>query len=93
MKYKEKRDLCSAGCGRKRRDGQRDCSECHRVAMRAYRKRKRLAAASDLLDRAARHLQQRIMPKMPRGEWKDVMEAKAMLIGLRLKAFNEGAAA
>jgi 50S ribosomal subunit-associated GTPase HflX len=31
--------LCSRGCGRERRRGQRECNVCHAATMRAYRQR------------------------------------------------------
>jgi len=35
--YKECSELCSYGCGRKRRKGQRVCSKCHAKEMRVAR--------------------------------------------------------
>jgi hypothetical protein len=37
MKYRPISKLCSRGCGRERRSGQRLCAECHAAMMRGYR--------------------------------------------------------
>lgn len=40
MKYREKSEMCSKGCGRKRAAGQRYCKECRAAAERSRRGRK-----------------------------------------------------
>lgn len=88
MKYKPVSELCK--CGKKRRNGQRDCAECHTAAMKESRRKKRTLDASSLLDRAQLHLLDRITPKMQRKDWKGVMDARALLIGKRLSLFSDG---
>ena len=52
MKYKDCSELCSYGCGRKRRPGQRVCKECHAREMRENRAKANGMDAKQTIERA-----------------------------------------
>lgn len=89
MKYREAGTLCSGGCGKERRKGQRDCAECHAKAMRTYRKKKVLRTGTEILDRASQHLAQQCWREMPKAEFKANMDARCLLVSLQIKVLNE----
>jgi hypothetical protein len=91
LKYKAKTETCSTkGCGGKPRKGQRDCKECHRLAMKAYRRKRSGRNPMEVLDRIQLHLAQRIGPKLPRAEFKGLQDARAILVAAQMDVFNAG---
>lgn len=86
MKYKEKSELCSKGCGRKRVRGQRYCRECRAVAQRDFRKKS--AEPGELVERAVKQV------KAGRGkvdpDFLAKLEGLAIAVKEQLDQFNAG---
>ena len=87
MKYKAVSELC--GCGKKRGEGQRDCAECHRAAMRQWRRRRSRRNGAALLERVELHLAARLHPRLMRAEWKAIMDARVRVMAARIDVFND----
>lgn len=94
VKYKPKTVVCSTkDCGAKPRKGQRDCKECHRLAMQEYRRKRAGRNPMEVLNRVVLHLAQRITPKLSKAELKGVRDAMAVTVAAQMDVFNDKGAA
>jgi hypothetical protein len=89
VNYKETKKLCVKGCGRERRDGQRDCRECHAETMRNWRAKKSDPVA--VVERVTKQL----IKKRPVGglgeDYRERLEARAVAVKAQIDAFNDTA--
>jgi len=80
MRYREISTLCTTGCGRERRPGQRECKVCHAASMRALRQKR--ANPIEMLDHALDRLAQACGTPV---EFIASVDARSMLIAAKMR--------